>query len=168
MSYTAESLKKMHAKAIADFKSTNKVLQKTRRTQIQKLDAFFHDHHRREFDKITCIECANCCKLLSPAISDSDIRRMAKQLRLKLPDFIDRYLHKENEGSYVFRSIPCPFLMSDNYCAIYNVRPRACREYPHTDRKRMHQIIDITAKNSTICPAVFNMIERMKQNPTNS
>lgn len=31
--------------------------------------------------------------------------------------------------------MPCPLLGRDNYCAVYADRPKACREYPHTDRR---------------------------------
>jgi Fe-S-cluster containining protein len=46
---------------------------------------------------------------------------------------------------------------------IYEVRPKACREYPHTDRKKFQQITDITLKNVAICPAAYNIVEEMKR-----
>ena len=74
---------------------------------------------------------------------------------------IDAYLEMDEEEEYVFRLQPCPFLGTDNYCAIYASRPKACREYPHTDRKRFYQILDLTAKNTKVCPAVFNIVEEL-------
>jgi Fe-S-cluster containining protein len=47
---------------------------------------------------------------------------------------------------------------------IYEVRPKACREFPHTDRKKFQQISDLTLKNIPICPAAFNIVEEMKKN----
>ncbi len=41
---------------------------------------------------------------------------------------------------------------------IYDVRPKACREFPHTDRKKFHQIADLTLKNVAICPAAYNIV----------
>ncbi|MBT6808887.1 MAG: YkgJ family cysteine cluster protein, partial [Flavobacteriales bacterium] len=61
-------------------------------------------------------------------------------------------------------SVPCTFLGMDNYCSIYEVRPKACREFPHTDRIKQHQLLGITEKNVEVCPAVFNIIEKLKQN----
>ncbi|MGL5620544.1 MAG: YkgJ family cysteine cluster protein, partial [Tannerellaceae bacterium] len=63
----------------------------------------------------------------------------------------------------VFKSMPCPFLMSDNYCSIYSDRPKACREYPHTDRKKFIQIANLTIKNSYTCPGVYEILERLKK-----
>jgi len=76
---------------------------------------------------------------------------------------VEKYLEVDSDGDYVFRSSPCPFILPDNYCSIYDSRPKACREYPHTDRKRMHQIFSITQKNISICPIVFNVVERIKK-----
>jgi uncharacterized protein len=61
------------------------------------------------------------------------------------------------------KSSPCPFLDSDNYCRIYDDRPKACREYPHTNRKKMIQILDLTYRNTLVCPAVLEMLNRLKQ-----
>jgi hypothetical protein len=68
---------------------------------------------------------------------------------------------REPDGSYVVASSPCPFLQSDNYCGIYDARPAACREYPHTNRKKMHQILDLTFKNASICPAVEKILQQI-------
>jgi Fe-S-cluster containining protein len=43
------------------------------------------------------------------------------------------------------------------------VRPKACREFPHTDRKKFQQIADLTLKNVAICPAAYNIVEEMKK-----
>ena len=61
------------------------------------------------------------------------------------------------------RQAPCPFLDSDNYCAVYDNRPNACREYPHTDRKRIIQLLDLTYKNTFVCPAVLEITEKIKK-----
>lgn len=75
---------------------------------------------------------------------------------------MDKYIVMDEDQDYVFHSSPCPFLEQDNTCRIYDFRPKACREYPHTDRKNMTQILDLTYKNIAVCPAVFIMIERIK------
>ena len=59
--------------------------------------------------------------------------------------------------------MPCKFLDNENYCLIYEVRPKACREYPHTDRKKIHQIAGITIKNTEICPIAYEVVEQMKK-----
>lgn len=129
----------------------------------QKLDKLIHGFHISEFNEIDCLECANCCKTISPSVYDSDVRRMAAALKIKTPTFIDRYLIPDKDYDFVFNSTPCPFLDADKRCIIYEARPRACREYPHTNRKRMYQILDLTARNTKVCPAVFNIIEKLKR-----
>ena len=105
-----------------------------------------------------CLSCANCCKTTSPIFRDADIRRISKHLRIKEGKFISDYLRMDEEQDYVLKSSPCSFLESDNTCSIYDVRPLACREYPHTDRKNMYQVLEITAENSLICPAVARIV----------
>lgn len=119
-----------------------------------------HDDISAETD---CLQCANCCKTTGPLLTNIDIERISKHLRLKPSDFIARYLRVDEDKDYVFQSMPCPFLDFDNYCLIYDVRPKACREYPHTDRKKLYQIGDLTIKNTEICPIAFKVVEKMKE-----
>jgi Fe-S-cluster containining protein len=77
--------------------------------------------------------------------------------------FIDSYLRVDEDNDYVLQTTPCSFLGADNYCGIYEVRPKACREYPHTDRRKLQQIASITIANTAICPAAFQIVERMKE-----
>ena len=78
-------------------------------------------------------------------------------------DFVERYLQLDHENDYVLKSSPCTFLQEDNKCSVYEDRPLACREYPHTDRKKMHQVLNLTRKNTEICPAVSRMVEQLKK-----
>lgn len=80
---------------------------------------------------------------------------------MKENQFISAYLRMDEDSDYVLKQSPCTFLGSDNKCSIYEYRPLACREYPHTDRKNMHQILDLTQKNTEICPAVAQIVEEI-------
>ena len=137
---------------------------KLKRRKPKNLDTVTHVLHKEVFDEVDCLACANCCKTLGPRITDNDIARLAKHLKQKPGKFIESYLRIDEDGDYVFKEMPCPFLMPDNYCMVYEVRPKACREYPHTDRKRFYQALDITLKNTATCPAVFEIVERLKEN----
>ena len=90
-----------------------------------------------------------------------DVDRMGKALRIKPSVVIERYLRTDEDGDRVFRTMPCPFLGNDNYCAIYENRPKACREYPHTDRKKFYQIFSLSVKNAETCPIVFKVLEKL-------
>ena len=68
----------------------------------------------------------------------------------------------DEDGDQVLKSSPCPFLLDNNKCMAYDSRPKACREYPHTNRKRMYQILDLTETNTRVCPAVADIILKMK------
>jgi uncharacterized protein len=132
-------------------------------TDSRKLDDRVHTIHEAVFDTINCLECANCCRTLGPRITDVDIGRIAGSLRIKPSGFVEKYLRVDEDGDYIFQEMPCPFLGEDNYCSIYDVRPRACREYPHTDRRRVFQVMTLTLKNSAICPGVFEILERLRK-----
>jgi uncharacterized protein len=128
-----------------------------------KVDQAFHNLHEEVFGVVNCLECANCCKSLGPKLNSADIRRIAGVLRIKATEFEEKYLRLDEDDDYVFRIMPCAFLSEDNSCTIYEDRPRACREYPHTDQRKMHQVLDITLKNISVCPAVYEIVERLKK-----
>jgi Fe-S-cluster containining protein len=140
-----------------------KFLEKLKRTRPRDLDDVVHTIHTDIFQKTDCLTCANCCKSISPMITDKDIERIAKHLKMRPSLFTEKYLHLDQENDYVFNSAPCPFLMKDNYCSIYDVRPKACREYPHTDSKNFYKLLYLTLKNTLVCPAVFEIVEELKK-----
>ena len=136
---------------------------KLRKKPPKQLDYIMQDLHEAEFERTDCLECANCCKTTGPLFTYRDIDRISKHLKMKPHKFIETYLRFDEDNDYVLQSVPCTFLGADNYCSIYNVRPKACREFPHTDRKKFHQISNLTLKNVAICPAAFNIVENMKK-----
>lgn len=144
-------------------RANRELVRKLKRKKPADLDVTVRGFHDEAFSHIDCLDCANCCKTISPMLNDSDIQRMASALRMRPADFTEMYLVTDEDGDYVFRETPCPFLMPDNYCMIYDSRPKACREYPHTDRKRFHQLLDLTLKNTEVCPAVFEVVEMLRE-----
>lgn len=137
---------------------------KKNKKRLDKMDTIVHELHNRFSSQIDCLQCANCCRSLGPAIYDKDIERMAKALRMKPSDVVANYLKIDDDGDYVFKSMPCPFLMPDNYCSIYESRPKACREYPHTDRKKFSQIYKLTVKNTSTCPIAYEVLKELMKN----
>ena len=136
---------------------------KLKKKPPKQLDYLMQELHEVEFERTNCLECANCCKTTGPLFTDRDIERIAKHFKLKPHQFIEQYLRVDEDNDYVLQSVPCTFLGEDNYCSIYEVRPKACREFPHTDRKKFQRISNLTLKNITICPAAFNIVEEMKK-----
>jgi Fe-S-cluster containining protein len=119
------------------------------------------DLHEEAFEKIDCLECANCCKNYSPRFKMPDIKRISKFLGMKEGELIDNYLVMDNEGDYVTRQKPCPFLGSDNFCSIYEARPSDCHRFPYTDEDILLKRPLITLKNSTFCPIVYFVLEKL-------
>jgi uncharacterized protein len=150
-------------KALKKSAENKKYLSGLKKLDSRKVDKYFHESHEEVFETMDCLVCANCCKTTSPIFYQNDIERAAKALRMKPGDFVEKYLKIDEDRDFVLKSSPCPFLNEDNRCEVYEDRPKACREYPHTDRKKMVQIMDLTHKNTLVCPAVFEMVERLKK-----
>ncbi|WP_149274893.1 YkgJ family cysteine cluster protein [Pareuzebyella sediminis] len=136
---------------------------KLKKKPPKNLDYIMQELHEAEFERTDCLKCANCCKTTGPLFTKADIERIAKFLRVKPQGFIESYLQVDEDNDYVLQHLPCSFLGADNYCSIYEVRPKACREFPHTNRKKFQQISQLTLKNVAICPAAFNIVEAMKK-----
>ncbi|MDJ1499881.1 YkgJ family cysteine cluster protein [Xanthocytophaga agilis] len=158
----SETIKKLKLQAKKSEQDTKKLFQKWKKQPPRNLDIVIQEIHEEVFEVTDCLQCANCCKTTSPIFYDRDIDRIAKFLKVKPKQFIDTYLHIDEDGDYVLNLAPCSFLNEDNTCSIYHHRPAACREYPHTDRKRFHQILDLTLKNTFICPAAYQIVEKLK------
>ena len=113
------------------------------------------------FAKIDCLQCGNCCKNYSPRFKTTDIKRISKHLRMKEGTFINTYLNLDTDGDYVAKTAPCPFLGDDNYCSIYEERPGDCARYPYTNEDVLLKRPQLTQKNSTVCPIVHYVLEKL-------
>jgi Fe-S-cluster containining protein len=139
-------------------KAYKRMLEKGNKNKMLKA---LPDLHEEAFSKIDCLECANCCKNYSPRFKQPDIKRIAKVLKLKEGELVDRYLKLDSDGDYVVKQSPCPFLAEDNTCNIYDDRPSDCRRYPYTDEDVLLKRVQLTLKNSTVCPATHAVLEKL-------
>lgn len=144
-------------------KENAKFFKRLKRVKPKVLDKHIHPIHEEVFECTDCLACANCCTTTGPLFTHKDIARIAKHLRMKPSAFTEQYLRIDEDNDYVLQSVPCTFLGVDNECSIYDVRPKACKEFPHTDRIKQHQLLNITQKNVEVCPAVHQIIERLKK-----
>lgn len=155
---------------LADWEKKAKEAQKANKQFLQKMqtkkgkaaEKLLPDLHEEAFEKIDCLQCAGCCKSISPRFKAPDIKKVSKYLGIKEADLINNYLRYDEDGDHVVKSSPCAFLGADNYCTIYDVRPGDCRNYPYTDSYDFVKRPNITYLNSTICPAVYYVLERLK------
>ena len=132
-----------------------------KRVDIRKTMKMLPDLHEEAFSKIDCLSCAACCKNYSPRFKAPDIKRISKHVKLKEGDFIGEYLKLDEEGDFVVKSTPCPFLGSDNFCSIYEVRPSDCHRFPYTDEDVLFKRPAITLKNATFCPIVTFVLDKL-------
>lgn len=156
--------KELVALAKSTQKDHRKIFHELRKLSAHDINELFHTAHDNIFQEINCLDCGNCCSTTPALITDKDAQRISRHLKISLKDFYQQFIRRDEDGDDIFKLTPCVFLGSDNYCSIYEVRPNACREYPHTDHPKMKQILDITFKNREICPAVFDIVDMLKDN----
>lgn len=132
-----------------------------KRIDKKKVLSALPELHEQAFEKIDCLQCANCCKNYSPRFKTPDIKRISKLLKMKEGHFIETYLQLDNEGDYVTKQSPCPFLGANNYCTIYEDRPSDCHRFPYTDEDVLFKRPAITLKNASFCPAVYFVLEKL-------
>lgn len=142
---------------------------KKNRQFLLRLSRFRLDMHRLEdvhqqvFAHVDCLQCGNCCKTAHPIFTRTDIDRIAGHLRIKPGELENQYLKADAEGDWVPQTFPCPFLESDNQCRVYDVRPKSCRSFPHTDKKEGWERPELLAKNTLTCPAAFRIVEILQK-----
>jgi Fe-S-cluster containining protein len=143
-------------KSLANQKKYKRFLEKADKNKVLKqLPAL----HAEAFSKINCLNCANCCKKYSPRFKSPDIKRISTHLKMKEGKFIETYLRLDEDGDYVVKSTPCPFLGKDNYCSIYAERPSDCHRFPYTNEDVLVKRTQLTLKNSSFCPIVYHVLE---------
>lgn len=153
--------KDLERQAAARKDTDRKLIAKLKKKNPREVDRLMHAAHTEVFACTDCLQCANCCRTTGPLFTDRDMERIAKHLRMKVVDFIATYLRVDEDGDHVLQQVPCAFLGDDNMCSIYDVRPKACREYPHTDREKQHQLFGLTLRNVAVCPAVADILDRV-------
>lgn len=151
-------LKNWEKKSAERAKIYKRYLEKADRNAVLKQ---LPDLHEEAFSKIDCLQCARCCKQYSPRFKTPDIKRISRLMKMKESVFIDTYLKLDEDGDYVVKSTPCPFLGADNRCSIYEDRPSDCRRFPYTDEDVFLKRPRITLKNASFCPAVYYVLERL-------
>ncbi len=119
--------------------------------------------HEEVFDELDCLDCANCCKSIPPMLSKRDVKRIAKQLGLSTLQFEEKYTIVDEDGDTVINASPCPFLKEDNKCKIYEVRPAACRLYPHSGEQQFFKNFSHHKRNMKYCPGLMEIMRRLSE-----
>lgn len=127
-----------------------------------KLDNLFSKNHDLVFQNTDCLSCANCCRNYSPIIEPEEIPKLLTVLNIDTRYLFDKLIEMDEDGDFVFQSQPCPLLdLETNKCQIYDQRPKACAEYPHTNMKKIKNHLALLEKNIDICPAANTILENV-------
>ncbi len=156
-----ELIKAWKNKRSAEKKPIRKFVKGLNARKNKSLDHLADDLHHSTFQKLDCLDCANCCTSIPPIVTRSDVKRLSKATGISERDFTRTYLVQDDDDDWVMKTTPCPFLQQDNKCAVYDARPKACRKYPHTDADQFRNNLGLHAKNAHYCPAVFHIVQDM-------
>jgi len=154
-----EQWRKANVQSEKEYKKVVKKLFEKKNKKVLKRVGEVND---QVFEEMSCMDCANCCKSIPPQLLKSDVKRISKHLDMSQKEFEKEYTTIDDDGDLVFKKSPCVFLEEDNACSIYEVRPEACREYPHTEQALFRQGMAWHSINAIYCPAAYNVLERMK------
>lgn len=135
---------------------------KSTRTTEDRVEAL-KDIHAQVFSEVDCMKCANCCRTTPAIVTKKDAKRIAPILNMPPKTFLRKYTIEDISGDIVMNTVPCPFLQGDNACKIYDVRPDACRQYPHTDEDAYFQRAKLNAENTIVCPAAYHIAKKIKK-----
>ncbi|WP_424358723.1 YkgJ family cysteine cluster protein [Methanocella sp. MCL-LM] len=127
-----------------------------------EIDRIVHELYRQELAQFDCKTCANCCKGLSPKLGAEDVERLSKGTGISVDQLAAEYVVKDEEyGGLRFSKSPCAFL-KDDICTCYESRPADCASYPHLHKGRFTSRLANMVANCSVCPIVFNVFERLK------
>lgn len=129
---------------------------------IKKAIPILGDLADKAYRKHNCLECAACCKNFSPRFKAPDIKKISKYLGMKETDLLNAHLHRDEDGDFVLNQHPCTFLLADNTCSIYEVRPSDCHRFPYVDEDVFLKRKELTLKNASFCVIAQDVLEGLK------
>ncbi len=142
------------------------------RAFLQKLDEIVPEDFQPLVDatdtavwqETDCTTCAHCCKAMTPTYNAADLRRIARHFGVTVAALQAQWLRKDaDNGDWVNRETPCPFLQADDRCSIYAIRPLDCAEFPHHNKKPFDAWNDTFIGNVDKCPATFELVHRLEK-----
>jgi Fe-S-cluster containining protein len=115
-----------------------------------------------QWEHFECRQCGRCCTEIGLPYESRQVDEIARFLGLTANKVIERYYGRFNADrqSWVsehHKRTPCPFMTSINdkkACAIYPVRPKACRQFPFEDNFGPWQ---------SNCPGALIALEKQQQ-----
>ncbi len=158
-------LKKLKKKFDLNRKSLRYFITRTENNPPENIDCLMTDVEKEVWEEVSCLSCANCCKVMSPTYTTADIKRISAHLGMRPIDFKEKWLYREKkDNDWMNRFQPCQFLdLKTNMCTIYEVRPADCADFPHFHKHPAKEYFYIHKQNIEYCPATMLMVEKMKE-----
>jgi Fe-S-cluster containining protein len=158
------NLRSFRQKANRNKRSLRRFLTKLENNLPRTADKVTVELEKEVWKEVDCLNCANCCKQMSPTYSAADIRRISAHLNMTADEFKKKWLYKDRSGDWMNKSTPCQFLdLKTNMCDIYAVRPGDCAGFPHLSKRRLKDYIHVHKQNIEYCPATYKMVEKMRE-----
>lgn len=145
-------------------KSIRAFLKKFDKKYIRNISKLIDAASDETWAETNCLACANCCKVMTPTFTKSDLTRISSHFNMTEKDFYDKWLKTdEDNGDKVNRIQPCQFLdLQSNMCSIYAIRPHDCAQFPHFKRKPFADFNHIHEQNIEYCPATFMFVTKLQ------
>lgn len=113
---------------------------------------------------VDCLECANCCKTMTPTFTPKDLKRISAHFNQTPEEFRKKWLVKDRNKDLVNKLQPCQFLdLKTNKCNIYAIRPEDCAGFPHLSKKKWVEYAHVHKQNIDYCPATYKMVEKIME-----
>lgn len=156
-------LKKFEKKAARKKDKLVKFLKKLDKVVPEDMPKLVAEEEANAWQKVGCLECANCCKTMTPTYTKEDVRRISAHFNMTPKEFKSKWLYKDETGDWMNTSTPCQFLDDKNMCTIYAIRPVDCAEFPHHNKKPFDEYNDTFINNVHRCPATFELVNRLRK-----
>src|SRR5436190_10364636 len=75
-----------------------KFLKSLQHRKVPGLDPMAQRLNKEAFQKIDCLQCANCCKTMTPTWKKTEVRRIAESMGLSYDEYFKKYLKVDKEG----------------------------------------------------------------------
>jgi Fe-S-cluster containining protein len=127
------------------------------------LDTVVKEADKEVWKETDCLQCANCCKTMTPTFTPTDIKRIAAHFGQTQDEFKEKWLYKERStGDWMNKKQPCQFLdLKTNKCSIYSIRPADCAGFPHHTKRHFTEWVHVYKQNVEYCPATFRLVEKI-------
>lgn len=142
-----------------------KFLKKFSKTKKRGIYNLAVEADKHAWSQVACLDCANCCKKMTPTYTKKDINRISSHLGMTYQQFYDKWLKLDDNKDIVNKTQPCQFLGKDNKCSIYVIRPVDCAQFPHFVRKDVKYQAEqkVYTANMEYCPATLAFVEKLEE-----